>query len=206
MLPDPEAPEAALPPRDTVPAAKSMENRLRAPLAAGLAKETVPPVGPETIDQRVETAPGEVGRPSSETVPSRKAVSGLSYQVVDNGLVFGARAYTDRPYTYNNLPAMVQGATYVMTPNNDKSRTSDPFLTFTVNVPVTVYVAYDVRATALPGWMSGWANTGQALGTSDVGHDLFSMDFVAGAVSLGGNKSSGALGAGSNYTVVVVPN
>jgi hypothetical protein len=42
------------------------------------------------------------------------------------------------------------------------------------------------------------------LGTTDVGRHLFSRDFSAGTITLGGNMAAGAAGAASNYNVVLV--
>ena len=129
--------------------------------------------------------------------------SGKAYEVVDNGLDTGALVYIDRAYTFSSVPPAMAGATYIKTANDDKGRTEEAFMSFTVNRGVTVYVAYDVRATSLPGWLSGWADTGTTLGTTDLDRQLYAKSFAAGIVSLGGNMAAGASGAESSYSIVI---
>jgi hypothetical protein len=139
------------------------------------------------------------------SVSNLSAASGKAYQVVANGLTVNSPIFIDRQYIATSVPASVDGVTYIQTANNDKNRTEDPFLSFTVNQAVTVYVAYDSRASSLPNWLSSWRNTGDAIGTTDVSFNLFAMDFASGNISLGGNKAPGAIGADSNYFVAVTP-
>ncbi len=104
-----------------------------------------------------------------------------------------------------SVPSSVEGATYIITANNDKMGTGSSFLSFSVNQNVTVYVAYDSRASSLPNWLAGWTATGLTVGTTDVSFDLYSKDYVAGSVTLGSNMAAGASGARSNYYVVITP-
>jgi hypothetical protein len=142
-------------------------------------------------------AGGPVGV-SGLTVSSNKV-----YQVVP-ALSVGHRVYIDRSYTHTDIPAVIDGAVYIRTANDDKHATQQEFLSFTVDTNVTVYVAYDSRATSLPDWMSEWVDTGKTTNSTDVVLNLYSMDFPPGRVVLGGNKASGAVGAESNYIVMVV--
>ena len=130
--------------------------------------------------------------------------SGKAYEVVDNGLNTGALVYIDRTYTFSSVPSALAGATYIKTANDDKGLTDEAFMSFTVNRDVTVHVAYDNRATSLPGWLSGWTDTGTTLGTTDlVDRRLYAKSFAAGTVALGGNLAAGASGAESNYSVII---
>jgi hypothetical protein len=131
--------------------------------------------------------------------------SGKPYVVDTSGLSSGDRVYIDRKFTYNSVPLEVQGAAFIQTANSDKNSSDTSFLSFSVNQGVTVYVAYDQRATSPPNWLlsSDWTNTGEILDTTDVTFRLYSGDFPAGTVSLGGNRAAGARGAQSNYTVVI---
>jgi PKD repeat protein len=69
---------------------------------------------------------------------------------------------------------------------------------------VTVYVAYDNRATSLPDWMADWEDSGEVIATTDFGREVYSRDFGPGSITLGGNMASGAAGAQSNYSVLVM--
>ncbi|HEU0021249.1 MAG TPA: Ig-like domain-containing protein, partial [Dehalococcoidia bacterium] len=143
--------------------------------------------------------------PGDGLVVSDLAVSsGKAYEVVNAGLKSGARVYIDRSFTFTSVPGSLQDALYIQTANDDKKATQQNFLSFSVNQDVTVYVAYDSRASGLPGWLSGWTDVGQILDSTDVALDLYSRDFAAGPITLGGNLASGAAGASSSYTVVII--
>lgn len=151
-------------------------------------------------------APIATPRPGSgnnASISGVSAASRASYQVV-NGLERNAQVYIDRGYTFTSVPQAIYGASYIKTANDDKNRTEESFLSFTVDRTVTVYVAYDARARSLPNWLSGWNNTGLVLGTTDTDRKLYSRVFPAGKVTLGANLAPGASGAASNYTVVIV--
>lgn len=150
------------------------------------------------------TATVEADDPSTVLEVNNLAVaSGSPYQVIYNGLTGGNSVYLDRAYTLTTVPNSVDGYTYIKSANEDKENTSTNFLSFAINMDAKVYVAYDNRVTALPNWLSTWANTNEILGTTDVGLKLYAKDFVAGPVTLGGNLAAGASGAGSNYIVVI---
>lgn len=113
-------------------------------------------------------------------------------------LTAGTSVYVDRNYTYTTIPAVYETLDVLQTGNNDKSATGNSFITFNIAEPVTVYVAYADSGTNLPAWLSGWTVTGDQLGTTDRTLHLYSKDFAAGTVSLGGNET-----APSMYTVLV---
>jgi len=124
-----------------------------------------------------------------------------------NLLEAGDAYYIDRTYTLTSIPALLQNGIWIMTANADKSNSSDSYLSFTVDRNVTIYVAYDPRATSLPNWMGGFTDTGRTLGVTDPGTSflrLYRKNYPNGTVTLGGNRAAGASGANSNYLVIVV--
>jgi hypothetical protein len=133
-----------------------------------------------------------------------RVASGKPYEVVEQGLTSGALVYLDRSYTFTTIPESIEGSTYIKTANNDKKSAQIDFLTVSVNQDVTVYVAYDKRATSLPDWLSGWNSTDLMVGTTDVKRRVYAKDFTEGTITLGGNRAAGAAGADSNYNVMVV--
>jgi hypothetical protein len=139
--------------------------------------------------------------PSSLTISNLTVASGQAYVVSASGLQAGGTVYLDRAYTFTTVPSSVQGAAYIQTANNDKAATTAAFLRFTVNQPVSVSVAYDVRLTPKPAWLSAFTDTGTNLVTSDTTLRLFVRAFPAGTITLGGNAGSG----GSMYSVIVQP-
>ncbi|MBA4369419.1 MAG: hypothetical protein C0403_17475 [Desulfobacterium sp.] len=124
------------------------------------------------------------------------AASGKSYRV-KQGLINGSTCYIDRSYVYSEVPTYLLQSTYIQTANSDKLRTESVFLSFTINIPSTVYVAFDDRY-AVPSWLSGFTNTGNKLKTESL-MKIFKKDYTAGKVTLGGNGN-----AGNQYTVMVV--
>jgi hypothetical protein len=137
---------------------------------------------------------------SSLTISNLTVASGQSYVVPASGLQTGGTVYIDRSYTFTSVPPSVQGAAYIQTANHDKGATHTNFLSFTVNHPVTVQVAHDVRITPKPSWLSTFTDTGTNLVTSDTTLRLFARAFPAGTITLGGNASGGGF---SMYAVIV---
>ena len=131
--------------------------------------------------------------------------SGQVYNVVDGGLGFGAKVYTDRRYSVSSLPPSLEGTTYIQTANTDKSETSEDFVTFFINQDARVYVGYDARALSVPQWMAAWSRIDEFVGTTDIDHDLYMRDFPMGSVTLGANLALGSSGADSNYMIIVEP-
>ncbi|WP_347160003.1 T9SS type A sorting domain-containing protein, partial [Pontibacter chitinilyticus] len=128
-----------------------------------------------------------------------------SYGLTD--LAVGRKLYTDRTYQVTSVPGVLQGAWLIQPPNADKWSTSTAVLSFTLSQPAIVYVAYDPRATALPGWLSGWTKLADRVGVDDSKISsmvLYSKSFPAGKVTLGGNMASPAAGAETNYLTMAV--
>ena len=115
-----------------------------------------------------------------------------------DALATGEAAYVDRQFTFTNIPAEYQGLRFLRTANDDKYVSDSSAISFDVNAPVTVYVAYDARVSNLPGWLQSWASSGRQVETNDTVFDVYQKDFAAGLVSLGGNELGGSM-----YTVIL---
>ena len=123
-------------------------------------------------------------------------------------LIVGSKYYLDRDYTITSQPAGFDTYAVILTRNDDKDETASEHIVFTLADSATVYVAYDSRAGSRPCWMNGFSSTGQNIETTDVTLNLYSKDYAAGTVTLGGNKTCGGscdsdCGADSNYIVYV---
>jgi hypothetical protein len=104
-----------------------------------------------------------------------------------------------------DIPTAHEGLLWIKTANNDKTNTSEEFLSFTVNQDVTAYVAYDHQI-SVPDWItSDYINTGDFIEVSDLGDgtsmEVWARDFPAGEVGMGGNMASGGSGAQLMYLV-----
>jgi hypothetical protein len=122
--------------------------------------------------------------------------------------------YVDRDYTVISMPAELEGATLIMTGNDDKNATGAGFITFDIDIPATVYIGHDSRGEEAKGgvpaeWLSneftlveGWEIevTDSNMGTFNV----WEKDFPAGTVELSGNADPPADGHGSNYIVLLM--
>ncbi|MDR4483588.1 MAG: Ig-like domain-containing protein [Nitrospirales bacterium] len=155
-----------------------------------------------STEKQISIPTGTPPPPSSLNISNLTVASGKTYVVPSSGLQAGGTVYIDRSYTFTTVPTLVQGATYIQTANNDKAATNAAFLSFTVNQPVSVYVAHGDRITTKPSWLNTFTDTGANLVTSDATFSLFVRSFPAGTITLGGNASGGCC---SMYSVLVKP-
>ncbi len=132
----------------------------------------------------------------------------VSYQ--QDVLQAGKAYYIDRAFTLLDVPAALQGLTFIRTANNDKSDANPAFLSFTIDQPANIYVAYDSRVARLPHWLTDhFVSTSYSLGVSDQGQylHLWSYTSAAGTVTLGGNIAEGFQSDSgySMYSIIIEP-
>lgn len=121
-----------------------------------------------------------------------------------NLLEVGDEYYIDATsFTLSDIPTELDGGTWIMTANADRTNSSLGFLSFRVDRDVTVYAAYDSGA-VLPDWLlTSFADTGLEIGTTNGALHLYGRDYASGStVELDGNRAGGGTGA-SNYIVIV---
>lgn len=111
--------------------------------------------------------------------------------------------YSDRDYVFTDL-GRYENTEQVLTSNEDDDKRSDTFLRFTLANPARVHVLYDVRAHGEPSWLGSWQRRDDVVHSSDTSFRVYSRDFNAGAVILGGNERA-STGAKSMYLVLVTP-
>ena len=123
------------------------------------------------------------------------------FVVGEEGLEVGTSLfYIDRAYNPAEMSEEFEGATYISTAMDDEGSTGKDFITFTVEVPVIVWVCTDKRQGDPPAWLSegeGWTLRGD--GTVDGDFILLSVEgdtnyyvlrskpFPPGEISLAGN-------------------
>ena len=159
-----------------------------------------------------ETAAEQILSPQDDLIERLEVASAyFSYAVAK--LNIGDTYYTDRQYLITSLPAYLQGATFVLPTNADKTETSPDYLRVFARKPVIAYVAYDPRASRVPAWLSegaGWTRTSERIGTTDPGTrylEVYTKIFPADAFSpivLGGTLADPANGAKTNYLTALV--
>lgn len=140
------------------------------------------------------------------------AVTGMTVQdsanaadwSVQTNLQAGNIAYGDRAYTFDAVPAIVAGGTWLQAANDSKAYVGSPLVTFTLSAAADVYIAHDDRA-ARPAWLDAtWVDTGENLvvresATITRAVSLYKKRLAAGAVSLGGLNNA----AINMYTVII---
>jgi hypothetical protein len=161
---------------------------------------------PPTIPLAIPTPELEV---SNITVTSHR-----EYMVVKEGLQNGARVYIDREYVYDNIPSLLEGATYIKTAAEDKCLT-DPasfYFFFTINRPSTIYITHDDKYSNKPTWMEGFERTDffvRSTNQRDVNatYRLWKKHVFAGTIELGSNipGTCQVLGNHGMYTVIIIP-
>jgi hypothetical protein len=137
------------------------------------------------------------------TISDIQVANGRTYQI--STVALNAQQYVDRDYVFTQIGTL-GGRQFIKAFNNDKSIVSNAFLSFTINIDATIYVAHDDRITTKPTWLSGFTDTGMLILNSDDTHPLsiFKKNFPAGRVTLGGNVQTTPSGNQfSMYTVII---
>lgn len=119
------------------------------------------------------------------------------YVVGEDGLEIGSVYLIDRDYFVKDMSKEFEGATFIMTAMDDEGSKGADFITFTVKVPVVVWLATDKRWGDPPKWASdaeGWKEQPDYLvQTNEEDTDIFvlrSKEFPAGKISLAGNNDA----------------
>ncbi|MEC8907009.1 MAG: chitobiase/beta-hexosaminidase C-terminal domain-containing protein, partial [Verrucomicrobiota bacterium] len=121
--------------------------------------------------------------------------SAHSYHAQLDGLQRGTLVYADRNYTFTEIPEALAGATHIRTHNDDKSNNKPEFLQFEINLPATLYLAYDGRTTPPKALVAGMEQTAMTVRMSNgESFPVYRRTVQAGEVILGGNKLAGADG------------
>ncbi len=124
-----------------------------------------------------------------------------SYRAQLDGLQRGTLVYADRKYTYTEIPEPLAGATHIRTHNDDKGNTEENFLHFDINLPATLYLAYDGRASPPKPLVAGMEKTTMVIRMSNGEFfPVYRRTVEAGKVAIGGNKIGGS-GGESMYQV-----
>ena len=113
-------------------------------------------------------------------------------------LATGQTVYIDRSYTYSTIPSEYEGFKILQTANDDKAASGSTFISFEIDNAATVYVAHVADSANVPAWLADWKDTGMVIATTDRSLHVYSKEFPAGTIVLGGNE-----GAASMYTVMI---
>lgn len=134
----------------------------------------------------------------------------LDAKFEETALKVGTNYYADRDYTITGgFPDWMIGRTLIQTPNDDRFNAAiSGYVRFINPVSWWVYVLFDSRSSAIPGWLKGWELRSDIQIKTSLSSQpylkVYRKMFDAGqCVDLGGNYGPGSSGeTRSNYVVV----
>jgi len=121
-----------------------------------------------------------------------------------------AACYVDAPYTVSRMPVALSGLPAIRTAQADKAAEAEEFLHLQLSRPATIYLAYDADAAQTPHWLSDFAREPLTIEVDQLGtpryFKVYSQEFAAGNVTLGGNRAAGSAGnIFMHYLIIIRP-
>jgi hypothetical chaperone protein len=121
-----------------------------------------------------------------------------------------APCYLDAPYTVTRMPVTLSGLPAIRTAQADKAISAAEFLHCHVSRPATIYVAYDAEAARTPHWLADFTREPLSIEIDQLGtpryFKVYSKEFAAGNVTLGGNRAAGSVGSiFMHYLIIIRP-
>ncbi len=129
-----------------------------------------------------------------------KNISKSNYQIKQKQV--GDPVYSDRDYIFTHIPTGLLDAFWIETANDDKTASDETFLTFTVDGPVYVTIAYDSTIAQLPTWLQNWTPVSSVVRSTDTNYRCFEKFFPTGTIQLGANKGQNS---SSMYLIAIRP-
>jgi hypothetical protein len=121
-----------------------------------------------------------------------------------------AACYADAPYTVTRMPVALSALPAIRTAQADKATEAAEFLHFHLARPATVYIAFDAEAARTPHWLTDFTRPPLSIEIDQLGtpryFKVYSREFAAGRVTLGGNRAAGSSGnIFLHYLVIIRP-
>lgn len=116
-------------------------------------------------------------------VTDLEANSGLTYEVAEN-LQVGDKEYTDRDYTFTEIPDYLLGLTWIRTANNDKQNPNLE-ISFKIDREAYLYILWIARDAAEHDWFQdNYTKTDDEVGSTDEPLAVYKSNnpFAAGEV------------------------
>jgi hypothetical protein len=167
--------------------------------------QPIPPEdGEPREDPEPEPEPGDPVLIRDLWVDSR--VIGADTWSIRTNLQEGDSVYTDRIFTFVDIPDSLVGSEWIQGTNDAKRFIEDPILfRFRVVEDADVYVAVDDRNNPRPTWIGEWADTGEDLIVASpplLTYSLYKKSFPAGTLIEMGNNNNRS---GIQYLTIVKP-
>jgi hypothetical chaperone protein len=121
-----------------------------------------------------------------------------------------AACYVDAPYTVTRMPVIISALPAIRTAQADKTAEVEEFLHFQLHRSATIYIAYDADAARPPHWLADFAREPLTIEIDQLGtpryFKVYSKEFTAGHVTLGGNRAAGSSGnIFLHYLIIIKP-
>lgn len=145
-------------------------------------------------------------KPGRSTISHVRTAGSVPYELYN--LRIGETAYVNSQLSITKCPVMLSGLPAIRTASADRNEQTGDFLQFDIASPARVYVAYESAAQEIPAWLQAFtpeAHTIEIKGewVDETFLQIYSRDFPAGPVTLGGNRASEHAPDLLNYMVVV---
>jgi hypothetical protein len=121
-----------------------------------------------------------------------------------------AACYVDAPYTVTRIPVALSALPAIRAAQADKTDEAEEFLHFQLARAATITIAYDAEAVRTPHWLADFAREPRTIEIDQLGtpryFKVYSKEFAAGDVTLGGNRAAGSSGQiFLNYLIIIRP-
>lgn len=118
-----------------------------------------------------------------------KTKTRAKYSIKNEALQNGVQVFSDRKFTYSDVPAQLSGSTIIQTGNDDKKAKIKDLVAFSTNIAAEVYIAWDKRNTPTKWLNAQFKKTDLKVKLSDnTEFDLYKAQFPAGRIVLGPNE------------------
>ncbi|MGG1519351.1 cohesin domain-containing protein [Paenibacillus oryzisoli] len=154
----------------------------------------------DPADGEPEQEPDPDTEPTDPVLISNLAVNSKAAKAdtwaIKTNLQPGDSVYTDRAFTFQQIPPKFRGSEWIIPSNDAKTFVGPELFSFKVVEDSDVYVAFDDRHSPRPAWLSEWHATGEDFIIASppiLTFSLYKKSFPAGStVSMGdnGNKSN----------------
>ena len=132
-----------------------------------------------------------------------------SHRIMEKGILKpGANPFLDSFQVFPSvgIPEHLLGGTYIQNIQLDNSVNRGDYFSFKVNQPVTIYIVVAREQASKPSWLGNYDLSGESFLTNGGKIvDLYSRQFEAGMVRIGGDIPNESLQPDVNYSVVVIP-
>jgi len=119
----------------------------------------------------------------------------------------GDKPWMDEDYTITSQPGGFENYVAIRTYQDkfsDYDNSDGAIIDLTLPVSATVYVAYQDNR-AIPAWLTSYTLTDKQVVTTNGTFNIYSQDFDAGIVTLGGNRNGGGTGDYTYFAYVSLP-